>query len=49
MLSSGMRAGALVGENASLASAADLAVQRNLAPRPRSGRQEMLENLINRF
>ena len=39
----------LVGEGASLASAADLAVQRALAPRPRSGRQEMLENLVNRF
>jgi xylose isomerase len=40
---------ALVGPQASLAAAADLAVQRNLAPRPRSGRQEWLENLVNRF
>ena len=39
----------LTGEGASLAAAADQALERNLAPRPRSGRQEMLENLVNRF
>jgi xylose isomerase len=33
----------------SLADIADLAVQRNLSPKPLSGRQEWLENLINRF
>ena len=33
----------------SLANIADLAVQRNLSPKPQSGRQEWLENLINRF
>ncbi|PAX06734.1 xylose isomerase [Sphingomonas lenta] len=32
-----------------LAGAADLAVERNLSPQPRSGRQEWLENLLNRF
>ena len=37
------------GQGASLASIADLAVERNLAPKPRSGRQEWLENLMNRF
>lgn len=39
----------MVGEGATLASVADLALQRNLAPQPRSGRQEWLENLLNRF
>jgi xylose isomerase len=39
----------VAGEGATLASVADLALQRTLAPRPRSGRQEWLENLINRF
>lgn len=33
----------------SLAAVADLAIQRNLSPKPRSGRQEWLENLLNRF
>lgn len=32
-----------------LANIADLAVARNLAPQPISGRQEWLENLVNRF
>ncbi|PXW77691.1 D-xylose isomerase [Blastomonas natatoria] len=32
-----------------LAGIADLAVSENLDPRPRSGRQERIENLINRF
>lgn len=32
----------------SLAEAADTALARNLAPRPRSGRQEWLENLVSR-
>jgi xylose isomerase len=40
---------AVAGPGSSLAAAADLAVERDFAPRPRSGRQEMLENLINRF
>jgi xylose isomerase len=39
----------LTGPGASLAAAADHAVEHALAPKPRSGRQEMLENLINRF
>jgi xylose isomerase len=34
---------------ASLASIADLAISRDLKPRPKSGRQEWLENTINRF
>jgi len=33
----------------SLADIADLALQKDLNPKPRSGRQERLENLINRF
>lgn len=36
-------------EGASLASIADKALELDLMPRPRSGRQEMLENLVNRF
>jgi xylose isomerase len=32
-----------------LESLADDAVRRGLSPKPRSGRQEMLENLVNRF
>ena len=35
--------------HASLASIADLAISRDLKPRPKSGRQEWLENTINRF
>lgn len=35
--------------SASLASVADLAVDRALSPNPRSGRQEWLEALVNRF
>jgi xylose isomerase len=34
---------------ASLASIADLAIQHDLSPEPKSGRQEWLENVINRF
>jgi xylose isomerase len=37
------------GPGASLASIADLALQRNLTPQHASGRQEYLENLINSF
>jgi xylose isomerase len=37
------------GEGGTLAAIADLAVERNLSPQPRSGRQEWLENLLNRF
>ena len=35
--------------DATLASVAEMAVQSNRAPEPRSGRQEWLENLVNRF
>jgi len=35
--------------SSSLAEIADLAATRHLAPEPRSGQQEWLENLINRF
>ena len=38
----------LVGDGSTLSKAADLALERNLAPKPRSGRQEWLENLVNR-
>ena len=34
--------------DATLASIADLAAARELAPQPRSGKQEWCENLINR-
>ncbi|HSK39561.1 MAG TPA: xylose isomerase [Arenibaculum sp.] len=34
---------------ADLAGLADMAVERGLSPQPRSGRQEMLENLVNRY
>ncbi len=40
---------AINGKSASLASVADLTLSRNLTPKPRSGRQEWLENLVNRF
>lgn len=32
-----------------LAGIADLAIERNVDPRPRSGRQERIENIVNRF
>ena len=32
-----------------LAELADLALEKGLDPKPRSGRQEMLENLVNRY
>ncbi len=35
--------------DATLASIADLAAERDLQPQPRSGRQEWLENMMNRF
>ncbi|MFM6853090.1 MAG: xylose isomerase, partial [Sphingopyxis sp.] len=35
--------------DATLASVADMAIARNLAPQPQSGRQEWLENMFNRF
>lgn len=35
--------------DATLASVAELAIQSNRAPEPRSGRQEWLEKLVNRF
>ena len=37
------------GDGASLASIADHAVEHDLAPEHRSGRQERLENIVNRF
>ncbi|KGB54488.1 Xylose isomerase [Sphingopyxis sp. LC81] len=40
---------AIRSEGASLASIADLAAERQLAPERRSGRQEWCENLMNRF
>jgi len=40
---------AITGEGASLASIADLAVAKDIRPAHRSGRQERLENLVNRF
>jgi xylose isomerase len=46
---SGSLGQAAVGAGSSLAATADLAVTHNLAPKPRSGRQERLENLVNRF
>jgi xylose isomerase len=45
---SGFGADALAGR-LSLAEVADLAVNRALAPQPKSGRQEYLENLVNRY
>lgn len=39
----------LTGAQSTLAAAADLAVAGDFAPKPRSGRQERLENLVNRF
>jgi xylose isomerase len=35
--------------DATLASIADMAINRQLTPQPKSGRQEWLENMINRF
>ena len=40
---------AVAAKDATLASIADLATQRQIAPKPKSGRQEYLENLINSF
>jgi xylose isomerase len=39
----------ILDEGASLASIADLAVERDLQPKHRSGGQERLENLVNRY
>ncbi|MDQ1155167.1 xylose isomerase [Brevundimonas sp. SORGH_AS_0993] len=39
---------AIHSDAASLATIADLAIARDLSPQPRSGRQEWLENLLNR-
>lgn len=39
----------ILAQGTSLADVADLAIERNLDPKPRSGRQEWLENLLNRF
>jgi xylose isomerase len=46
--SSGFGADVLAGK-INLTDAADWALERNLDPEPRSGRQEYLENLINRY
>ena len=35
--------------DATLASVAEIAIQANRTPEPKSGRQEWLENLVNRF
>ena len=40
---------ALLGRGSSLAEISDAAVAAGIAPKPRSGRQERIENLINRF
>ncbi len=40
---------AIFGDGATLASVADMAIDGEFAPVPRSGRQEWLENLVNRF
>lgn len=40
---------AIHSDTASLATIADLAITRDLSPQPRSGRQEWLENLLNRL
>jgi len=40
---------AVTAEGTSLASIADLAVSRDIQPHQKSGRQERLENLVNRF
>lgn len=39
----------ILGGRVSLAELSDLALQKGLSPKPRSGRQEALENLVNRF
>jgi xylose isomerase len=45
---SGFGADVLAGK-LGLGDVSDLAISRNLLPKPRSGRQEFLENLVNRF
>jgi xylose isomerase len=37
------------GKDGSLEAISDWAVQNNINPKPQSGRQEYLENLVNRF
>jgi xylose isomerase len=39
----------ILGKDATLASISDAAIKANLAPKPRSGRQEYLENIVSRF
>ncbi len=39
----------IAGGKVSLAELSDLALDKNLDPKPRSGRQEALENLVNRY
>ena len=40
---------AITGDSATLASVAELAIERDLKPHQRSGRQEWFENIVNRF
>jgi len=39
----------ILGGNASLADLSDIVLNENIDPKPRSGRQEALENLVNRY
>lgn len=39
----------ILGKDATLESISDAAIEANLAPKPRSGRQEYLENIVSRF
>jgi xylose isomerase len=39
----------MLGPSSSLAAIADSAVREGIDPRPRSGRQELLENVVARF
>ncbi len=43
------KASHILGKDATLASISDAAIKANLAPKPRSGRQEYLENIVSRF
>jgi len=39
----------IIAHRLSLAQIADQVISRNIDPKPRSGRQEMLENLVSRY
>ena len=45
----GPRGKALLAADATLASLADAALADNVAPQPKSGRQEYLENIVGRY